>query len=110
MVNFFVLFYNKLSPELIAVLWRPSAFLSKPFNAINSELKHPIENEWNRDSLVITNADDIFREISYLVKDLVVDTRVFDGRVSGLIETKSNKKDLKRKLSTNENSTDEESD
>jgi len=108
--QFFVLFYNKLSPELIAVLWRPSAFLSKPFNAINSELKHPIENEWNRDSLVITNADDIFREISYLVKDLVVDTRVFDGRVSGLIETKSNKKDLKRKLSTNENSTDEESD
>ena len=74
------------------MLWRPSAFLSKPFNAINSELKHPIENEWNRDSLVITNADDIFREISYLVKDLVVDTRVFDGRVSGLIETKSNKK------------------
>mmetsp|Transcript_54439 Transcript_54439/g.81025 ORF Transcript_54439/g.81025 Transcript_54439/m.81025 type:complete len:80 (+) Transcript_54439:185-424(+) len=77
------------------MLWRPSTFVTQPFSAMNSNYKRPVMDEWQSDSLVVTNPDDIMREIHHLSRNVVVDILVLDDK-----SDKSNKNStssLKRK-------------
>ena len=76
-----VFFYNEYAPNVIALLWRPDAFQTHPFSVANAEYKRPVlEN--NEDSLLITNADDIVREVENMSQDVVVDIRTLEKNVS----------------------------
>jgi len=93
--SYAVFFYNNLAPDVIAMLWRPSTFVTQPFSAMNSNYKRPVMDEWQSDSLVVTNPDDIMREIHHLSRNVVVDILVLDDK-----SDKSNKNStssLKRK-------------
>jgi len=78
--TFAVFFCNELSPEVIAVLWRPGVFEAQRFTTVDSEYKRPVEDQWKEDSLVVTNQDDIIREIRHLARDIVVDIKVLDDK------------------------------
>jgi hypothetical protein len=68
-----VVFYNELSPDIIAILWRPSCFVNHPFSVMLSENVRPVTHDnWKMDSLVTTNIQDILRDISQLSKNTVV--------------------------------------
>jgi hypothetical protein len=74
-----VVFYNELSPDIIAILWRPSCFANHPFSVMLSENVRPItHNNWKMDSLVTTNIQDILRDISQLSKHTVVAIKAID--------------------------------
>mmetsp|Transcript_20533 Transcript_20533/g.25946 ORF Transcript_20533/g.25946 Transcript_20533/m.25946 type:complete len:98 (-) Transcript_20533:14-307(-) len=45
-----------------------------------SEYKRPIDNQWEENSLVITNASDVMRVIKSIVQDVVVDVKILDDR------------------------------
>lgn len=71
-----IFFYNHLTPNVIAVLWRPSALAATAFSAMTSEFKRPIDNEWQSDSMVVTNIDDVLREIHFLLRHAAVNLKV----------------------------------
>lgn len=75
-----VFFYNEYTPDIIGCLWRPDAFKGQAFSAMHSEYKRPIENAWEENSLVITNASDVLRVIRFICRDIAVDVKVFDDR------------------------------
>lgn len=85
-------FYNHLCPEVIAILWRPSAFANQPFSAMTSEFARPIcDHDWKNDTMVTNNMHDILREIGPFFQNVVTDTKVLDDR-SIKREKKGNKK------------------
>lgn len=74
-------FYNRLSPEVIGVVWRPQSFRNQPFSAMNSEFARPVSHaEWKSDTLVVDNMADILRELSQYSKDIVLDVKVLDDK------------------------------
>jgi hypothetical protein len=75
-----VFFYNEHTPNVIGCLWRPEAFKGQPFSVIHSEYKRPVVNQWDENSLVITNANDVMRVIKFIVQDTVVDLKILDDR------------------------------
>eukprot|EP00551_Chaetoceros_affinis_P004333 CAMPEP_0203667368 /NCGR_PEP_ID=MMETSP0090-20130426/4209_1 /ASSEMBLY_ACC=CAM_ASM_001088 /TAXON_ID=426623 /ORGANISM="Chaetoceros affinis, Strain CCMP159" /LENGTH=1488 /DNA_ID=CAMNT_0050531501 /DNA_START=87 /DNA_END=4553 /DNA_ORIENTATION=+ len=75
-----VFFYNEYTPDVIGCLWRPDAFKGQSFSAMYSEYKRPIDNQWEENSLVITNASDVMRVIKSIVQDVVVDVKILDDR------------------------------
>lgn len=74
-----VIFYNELSPDVIAILWRPSCFSHHSFSVMLSENVRPVDrDEWQGDSFVSTNIRDILREISQLVSNVITAVKVVD--------------------------------
>jgi len=67
-----VFFYNEFTPNAIAMLWRPNAFASKPFSAINSEYKIPDDRICHVDTHVAINSGDILCNLLLLLRDMVV--------------------------------------
>lgn len=78
--DYALFFYNELTPDVIAVVWRPAAFVPQLFSAMVSEYKRPATEMWKNDSLVITNADDLMSEIEYASKDIISDVKVLDDK------------------------------
>ena len=107
-----VFFYNEYTPDIIGCLWRPDAFKGQSFSAMLSEYKRPIDNKWDEDSLVITNASDVMRAIQFIIQDVAVDIKILDDKnvKSNVDEQKSSSK-RKRKAkndSDEEDSSDDE--
>lgn len=75
-----VFFYNEFAPDLIAMIWRPAAFVPQPFSAMVSEFKRPVSDVWKEDTLVITNSDDLMCEIGCASKDIVTTLKVLDDK------------------------------
>jgi hypothetical protein len=78
-----VFFYNTLSPEVIAVRWRPNSFTPIPFSIMTSEYVQPGpggggSDDWNLDSLVTRNSNDILRDMSQYYEDIVTTIKVFE--------------------------------
>ena len=74
-----IFFYNELSPEVVAVLWRPKIFEPIPFSVMTSEYIMPLEpGDWKSDSLVMRNADDILREMSQYYQNIVTTIKIMD--------------------------------
>ena len=76
-----VFFYNEYAPNVIALLWRPDVFQTHPFSVANAEYKCPVLLN-NEDSLLITNTDDILREVEDMSQDVVVDVKTLEKNVS----------------------------
>lgn len=75
-------FYNEFSPEVIAVLFRPSSFEPQMFTAVHSESVRPAEDiRLKRNSLATINVLDLMRELKHITKDLVVDMKILDKRL-----------------------------
>jgi hypothetical protein len=115
-----VFFYNHLQPDVIAMLWRPTTFSTHGFSAMNSELKRPVVDPWESDSLVVTNASDILREIQQLSRDIVVDVKLLD-QTQGILmapppkkkhtpKKDNNKKRKTKHVATTSDATDSSSD
>lgn len=75
-----VFFYNEYCPDIIAMLWRPSAFLPENFSAMISEFKLPVQNSWTEDTLVVANTDDLMYEIGNLARNVITDMKILDDR------------------------------
>lgn len=70
-------FYNALCPDVIAVLFRPNIFVSKPFSVMSSEYAQPcLANNWNMDTMVMLNGNDFLREMSQYYSDVVSKVKV----------------------------------
>ena len=78
--DYAVFFYNEFCPDIIAMIWRPSAFIPHSFSAISSAFKRPVTEFWKDDSLVITNTDDLMSEIGYSSMHIVTDMKVLDDK------------------------------
>jgi U3 small nucleolar RNA-associated protein 22 len=87
-----VFFFNELSPDIIALLWRPDTFKPGPLSALHSENKRPIEIFWHSDSLVVTNQDDILTEIEHMCQPVVLEVKVLDDRLMMIKSDKSLKR------------------
>ena len=59
-----------------------------------SEYKRPIDNIWDEDSLVITNASDAMRAIQFIIRDVAVDIKILEDKnvKSNVDEQKSSSK------------------
>jgi len=90
--DYALFFYNELTPDVIAMLWRPAAFVPQLFSAMVSEFKRPAMELWKNDSLVITNTDDLMSEIEYASKDIISDVKVLDDKKPDDVPTKGLKK------------------
>ena len=87
-------FYNQYTPEVICILWRPSAFKTESFAVKTSEHKRPLTiNGWSKDSLVVTNYEEVLSEIRHACKDIVTGIKVQDETfVQTLAQRESSKK------------------
>ena len=103
-----VFFYNEFCPDMIAMLWRPTAFQRQPFSAVNAEFCTPIEHQWGEDSLVTTNSNDVLRAAKCILRNLVVDTKVLDDRSIKGGDTSSGKSPSKSKRKLSEDSSSDE--
>ena len=80
-VHYALFFYNSLTPEVIAVLWRPTRFVGQPFSIMNSEFARPVDDEkWKSDSMVLDNMKDLMREMTTYTTDMIVSVKVLDDR------------------------------
>eukprot|EP00978_Attheya_sp_CCMP212_P026189 scaffold85681_cov25-Attheya_sp.AAC.1 len=68
---------------------------------MNSELKRPVMDPWESDSLVVTNASDILREIQQLSRDIVVDVKLLDQTQGILMAPPPKKKHTPKKDNNN---------
>ena len=75
-----IFFYNEYTPDVVGCLWRPDAFKGQPFSAMYSEYQRPIDNKWEKNSLIITNASDAMRVVRFIVRDIAVDIKILDDR------------------------------
>jgi hypothetical protein len=69
--DYAVFFYNEFSPDIIAMIWRPDAFMPQPFSAIVSYFKRPAAELWQDDDYVTTSTEDIMAEIIYIARNIV---------------------------------------
>jgi Nrap protein domain 6 len=73
-------FYNQLCPSVIALLWRPQVSAPQSFAVVNSEFAQPcVSREWKNDTMVIVNANDLFREMSQYYESMVTNVKVFQA-------------------------------
>jgi len=78
--SFALFFYNHLSPNVIAVLWRPHVSETKSFAVVSSEFVQPcVTRQWKNDTMVMVNANDIFREMSQYFCDMVTNVKLFQA-------------------------------
>lgn len=75
-----VFFYNEFSPDIIALIWRPAAFVPKSFSVMMSEFQSPVLKLWKDDSLVVTNSDDLINEIGHIGRHVFSDIKVINTR------------------------------
>mmetsp|Transcript_20092 Transcript_20092/g.43309 ORF Transcript_20092/g.43309 Transcript_20092/m.43309 type:complete len:1469 (+) Transcript_20092:333-4739(+) len=75
-----IFFYNGMAPDIIAVLWRPTAFSPISFTAMHSKHKRPLEDDWQEDGLVACNSYDIVREVCNVANDAIQDVKILDER------------------------------
>jgi hypothetical protein len=74
-------FYNDLSPEVVAILWRPQVFDAMPLSVMASDYVRPVdEGDWKSDGLVLRNASDMLREVSQYSQNIVTTVKIFDDR------------------------------
>lgn len=79
--DYALFFYNVYCPDIIAVLWRPNAFIPESFSAMVSNFKHPVvKTSWREDTLVATNTDDLMYEIACSSKDIVTNIKILDDK------------------------------
>ena len=79
--HFALFFYNNLSPDVVAVLWRPTRFVGQPFSIMNSEFARPVDDgNWKSDSMVLDNMKDLMREMTIYMTDMIVSVKVLDDR------------------------------
>ena len=106
-------FYNEYTPEVICILWRPSAFKAESFSAKNSEYKRPLVSDgWAKDSLVTTNYEEVLSDIKHACKDIITGIKVQDeSYVQPAVERSENKRMKASTVSESdeESSNDEES-
>ena len=77
--RFAAFFYNDLSPEVVALRWRPETFALLPFSAMTSEYVRPAEeSNWKSDSFVARSADDILRDMRQYYENIVTTVKIFD--------------------------------
>jgi hypothetical protein len=82
-------FYNDLSPEVVALLWRPQVFDAMPLSVMASDYVRPVDSgDWKSDGLVVRNVSDMLREVSQYSQNIVTTVKIFDDRV----ETSSRKR------------------
>jgi len=74
-------YFNDLTPDLIAVLWRPDTIKTQPLSVLHSEYKRPVENNWQNDSLVLTNQGDIIADMGHICQDAESEIKILDDRV-----------------------------
>jgi hypothetical protein len=106
-----VFFYNELSPEVIAVRWRPDTFAPMPFSIMTSEYVQPGsgggggKDDWNSDSLVTRNSNDILRDMSQYYEDIVTTIKVFEEnhQSSAVAAVSPSRTDKRRKVDTHVN-------
>jgi U3 small nucleolar RNA-associated protein 22 len=111
-----VFFYNEYCPDIIAMLWRPSAFERQAFSAMHAEFTSPLDQNWEANALVTSNASDILRAIRGTMSEVLVDVKVlvdksldFESKLDEKVEsTTSSKK--KRKVAAEEEESDSSSD
>ena len=109
-----VFFYNEFCPDMIAMLWRPSAFQRQPFSAMHAEFHTPVEYDWEENGLVTTNSKDVLRAIKCFLIDIIIDTKVLDARsikAPAVINegATTTPRKAKRKLPKNDSSSEEDS-
>ena len=75
-----VFFYNEFSPDIIALIWRPAAFVPKSFSVMLSEFQSPVLKLWKDDSLVVTNSDDLINEIGHIGRHVFSDIKVINTK------------------------------
>lgn len=93
-------FYNEYTPDVIAILWRPSTILAQSFTTISSEYKRPTDENWEADSLMITNLFDVLQEIQFLARELIVDMKILDNNVLNRNKKRQGISGSKRKKNT----------
>eukprot|EP00540_Astrosyne_radiata_P023570 CAMPEP_0116862610 /NCGR_PEP_ID=MMETSP0418-20121206/23736_1 /TAXON_ID=1158023 /ORGANISM="Astrosyne radiata, Strain 13vi08-1A" /LENGTH=145 /DNA_ID=CAMNT_0004497487 /DNA_START=331 /DNA_END=768 /DNA_ORIENTATION=+ len=76
-----VVLYNELTPQMVALLWRPKRFVAQPFRAMNSEFARPIcDYDWKNDTMVMDNMKDVMREVRACVDNMVTDIKVLQNK------------------------------
>lgn len=99
-----VFFYNEHSPNVIALLWRPTTFQPQTFSVAHAEYQRPVERNFAEDSLVVTNSDDVLREVEHIGRDIVVNMKILDDRSLRKVSNESNDKKRKAPSSGNDDS------
>jgi len=69
-----------LAPDIIALLWRPTAFSPVAFTAMHSEYKRPVEKKWQEDGFATQNAEDLLRKICHIANSSVTEVKLLDDR------------------------------
>lgn len=73
-----IFFYNDLSPEIIALLWRPVTFEKSSLSVMASDHAKPFFSCWDDDSTVIRNEKDLVREMSLYFQEMVTSVKVMN--------------------------------
>ena len=90
--RFAAFFYNDLSPEVIALRWRPETFSLLPFSVMTSKYVRPAEkSDWKSDSFVVRSADDILRDMRQYYHNFVTTVKIFDGQEANAANHKRRK-------------------
>lgn len=105
-----IFFYNQFCPEIIAMLWRPTAFTRQAFSAMHAEFMTPMEYNWAADSLVTTNANDVLRAVKCILQNVIVDIKVLDDRSIHQDSGSSTKGSKRKQPAEEETSSSEEDD
>ena len=73
-------FYNHLCPDVIAILWRADVFSTHPFTVMASEYTQPsVSADWKADTMMMTNVDDVIREMSHSLDGMVTKVKLFQA-------------------------------
>jgi len=101
-------FYNEFAPQVIAVLWRPTTFKSITFSVMNSEFLRPVsDSDWKKDTLGISNANDIVRLLRQVSRDVVIDMKILDSGPPQAKIMPKNKRSLEEVDSASDSEEDE---
>mmetsp|Transcript_14570 Transcript_14570/g.35207 ORF Transcript_14570/g.35207 Transcript_14570/m.35207 type:complete len:1208 (+) Transcript_14570:97-3720(+) len=73
-----LIFYNDLSPEVIALLWRPATFESTSFSVMTSDHAKPVGFAWDDNKSVMRSEQDLLREISQYNQEMVTSVKVMN--------------------------------
>lgn len=83
------------------MVWRPAAFVPKPFSVMMSEFQSPVLKLWKDDSLVITNTSDLISEIFGVGRHVLADIKMLDNKKSDVLDNEGKRK---RKVGSSDNS------
>lgn len=86
-----LIFYNDLSPEVIALLWRPAVFESTSFSVMTSDYAKPIGFAWESNKSVMRSEKDFLREIGMYSQEIVTSVKVVNCGSSSMKKRKITK-------------------